>query len=118
MGKGEPPDHDDLDAAMRVAWNKEGRVGSSVLAAIVALGGEVPRVLLREHAEADTPVVSSGSSDASLFTGPYQIVGELARGGVGIVLKGRDVDLGRDVALKVIREEHAQNPEVVRRFIR
>ena len=41
---------------------------------------------------------------------------EIGRGGVGEVLRGRDVDLGRDVALKVLREDHRGNPDLVRRF--
>ena len=36
---------------------------------------------------------------------------------MGAVLKGRDVDLGRDLAIKVILEEHRDHPEMVRRFV-
>jgi serine/threonine-protein kinase len=36
---------------------------------------------------------------------------------MGVVLKGRDVDLGRDVAVKVLLERHLDRPEVVRRFV-
>ena len=36
---------------------------------------------------------------------------------MGVVLKGRDVDLGRDVAVKVLLERHRDNPEMVRRFV-
>ncbi len=39
------------------------------------------------------------------YSEQYHIMGELARGGVGVVLRGRDVDLGRDVAMKVLRFE-------------
>ena len=35
---------------------------------------------------------------------------------MGVVLKGRDVDLGRDVAVKVLLEKHRDSPEMVRRF--
>ena len=49
--------------------------------------------------------------------GRYQLQGEIARGGMGAVIKGRDADLGRDLAIKVLLESHRGNPEVVRRFI-
>jgi serine/threonine-protein kinase len=47
----------------------------------------------------------------------YQLQGEIARGGMGAVLRGRDVDLGRDMAIKVLLKKHAHRPEVLRRFI-
>src|SRR6185295_11798782 len=47
----------------------------------------------------------------------YQLFGEIARGGMGAVLRGRDVDLGRDLAVKVLLEKHRGRPEVARRFI-
>ncbi|MBL8752117.1 MAG: tetratricopeptide repeat protein [Planctomycetes bacterium] len=50
-------------------------------------------------------------------SGRYQVLGEIGRGGVGIVYKGRDQDLGRDVAMKVLRPEYADRPEIVERFV-
>jgi serine/threonine-protein kinase len=47
----------------------------------------------------------------------YQLQGEIARGGMGAVLRGRDVDLGRDLAVKVLLQKYADRPEVVRRFV-
>ena len=46
-----------------------------------------------------------------------QLLGEIARGGMGAVLKGRDADLGRDLAVKVLLERHRDDPELVRRFV-
>ena len=36
---------------------------------------------------------------------------------MGAILKGRDVDLGRDLAIKVLLESHQGNPEIARRFV-
>jgi serine/threonine-protein kinase len=65
------------------------------------------------------PVVLPRSPDAPAWsqTGRYQIVGEITRGGMGAVLKGRDQELRRDLAVKVLLGNHRDHPAMVRRFV-
>ena len=47
----------------------------------------------------------------------FQLFGEIARGGMGAILKGHDPDLGHDLAVKVLLDSHRDNPDLVLRFI-
>lgn len=46
----------------------------------------------------------------------YQVLSELGRGGGGIVYKARDTRLDRMVAVKVLRREYEDRPDIVHRF--
>ena len=48
--------------------------------------------------------------------GRYQIDQILGAGGMANVYKGRDLDTGRTVAIKVLRRELMDNADLVRRF--
>src|SRR5579864_9500439 len=48
--------------------------------------------------------------------GPYEIQSPLGAGGMGEVYRARDTRLGRDVAIKVLTESFAHDPERLRRF--
>ncbi len=48
--------------------------------------------------------------------GRYEIEGEIARGGMGAVLRARDPDLNRLLAVKVLRADYRGHPELERRF--
>jgi eukaryotic-like serine/threonine-protein kinase len=48
--------------------------------------------------------------------GPYEIAALLGAGGMGEVYRARDTRLGRDVAIKVLPPEFADDPERLKRF--
>ncbi len=50
--------------------------------------------------------------------GPYEILAPLGAGGMGEVYRARDTHLGRDVAVKVLPGDLADNPEALSRFER
>ena len=99
-----------------------GPASSSVLQAFGAAYGKIPPVLLRDadSVTGPEPVIRPSSEeipDTKERSARLQIFGEIARGGMGAVLKGRDADLGRDLAVKILLDSHRDKPEMVRRFI-
>jgi serine/threonine-protein kinase len=108
------------DLTATTAEATPGPSANSALDRLAETVGSVPRVLLREAPQdGDTPVVRPSSPEvrAADGAGRYQLLGELGRGGMGVVLKGRDPDLGRDLAVKILLEAHRGQPELVRRFV-
>jgi serine/threonine-protein kinase len=106
--------HEDPDKNIDRAWPPTG-----VLSQDGAIG-EMPLVHLRDTSSEDNRLIRPTSYATPKPTGQpsrYQLIGELARGGMGAIFQGRDLDLGRDLAVKVIREEHRDHPEMVRRFV-
>src|SRR5262245_24446830 len=106
-GADEPPARDPLEAGLAAAFGPDSDLpplaGATVLKAWGASLPQVPRVQLREPTtEPVTPVSLLGSPE--MPAGPdrpgssarLQLHGEISRGGMGAILKCRDVDLGRD----------------------
>ncbi len=93
--------------------------GSSRMSTIDFGPGAPPHIRLREVLDDSEPPVATRSAEIPDRDGPgrYQLLCEIARGGMGAILKGRDLDLGRELAIKVLLEPHRGDPEVVRRFV-
>jgi serine/threonine protein kinase len=120
--------HGDLAASMEAGLAPTFETGEAVIlgdaghSVLKSLGKtiDVPHVVLREStAEGPDPIMrpqspemSQGASDSR-----YQLQGEIARGGMGAIIKGRDTDLGRDLAIKVLLDSHKDKPEVIQRFV-
>lgn len=111
-----------LEAGLSAAFSEESAlvIGNASHSVLEALGQSmpVPRVVLRNAEGADpivrpkSPEMPDRNSDSR-----YRLDGEIARGGMGAILKGRDTDLGRDLAIKVLLDAHKNKPEIVQRFI-
>jgi serine/threonine protein kinase len=50
--------------------------------------------------------------------GAYEIIGPIGAGGMGEVYRARDTKLGRDVALKILPDVFATDPDRLARFER
>jgi hypothetical protein len=48
--------------------------------------------------------------------GPYDVLASIGKGGMGEVFRARDTRLGRDVAIKVLPESFARDPDRLQRF--
>jgi serine/threonine-protein kinase len=91
---------------------------------LAGLGGKMGTVLAHvtlHDTDGDDRTLSASTGDGErggqIRAGRYQLIGEIARGGMGSVFKGRDPDLGRDLAVKVLLDPHCDQSELISRFV-
>ncbi|MHC4142748.1 MAG: serine/threonine-protein kinase, partial [Planctomycetota bacterium] len=111
-----------LDAGLQAAFGPvlaiaDARDGLSVLAEIEDHLGTETRVLLRREDETGEAARTEHSAEGRPGGARYETLDEIARGGMGVIIRSHDNDLGRDVAMKVLQSRHADNEAMVRRFV-
>lgn len=80
-------------------------------------GPKPATVPLRETCGPGDPASDPAATASVQQSGRYLVLGEIARGGMGAVLRGRDLDLGRDLAFKVLLDRHRHRPDILQRFV-
>jgi serine/threonine-protein kinase len=91
----------------------------SVLDVLGTRLGEVPRVLLLET-DADTTIVGPAEGlDGSIpeDVGRYHLLSRIDGGGMGDIFRGRDTDLGREIAIKALRQQYREDTALGRRLV-
>src|SRR5687768_6112898 len=79
------------------------------------LGQHCPQCLLRLSVETLAPELLAAEGDAPAQLGDYELLAEIARGGVGVVYRARQLSLGRTVAVKVLVAGEFASEETRRR---
>jgi serine/threonine-protein kinase len=110
----------DVLNAMRTR-GKELAAGATLTAAdFAAAAGTAPTVADDDPHELTVPP-ARGRSDRSgspVRVGPYEVIGEIGRGGMGVVLEALDRALNRVIAVKLLAPELANSAQARRRFLR
>jgi WD40 repeat protein/predicted Ser/Thr protein kinase len=81
------------------------------------VAGLCARCLIAGAMKSPAAPVPGGSGRAGLLSIPgYTVTAEIARGGMGVVYRASQADPARDVALKMLRPQSLESPEMLERF--
>lgn len=81
------------------------------------LVGNCPHCLAERLLEVDsTAERSEGAEEIIRVVDGYELIEEIARGGAGVVYRARQAELGREVAVKLLRDGTLADPMAVERF--
>src|SRR5262245_8993031 len=114
-------DSPEAERRRTIAWHVQGC--PSCQSALSELAATAPEVTSTPGTEPLPPLDNGAgegtpSTDAVLPAVPgYEVGAELGRGGMGLVLRGRDLSLNREVAIKVLLPQYQDAPELARRFV-
>ena len=87
---------------------------------LLAARGKEPSFIERPALDLAAEIVmhSDAESRVGRTIEQYQVLSVIGAGGMGVVYRARDTKLGRDVALKELRPEQADNAVLRARFLR